>query len=270
MREMGKIGFYGGGNMGQAMISGLLQSKLYIREDIFVYDAYGPSLENISKRFDVNVTHTGDELINKSDIIIFAVKPSILSEVLEHVATVIRKDQLVVSIAAGVTIDTIIGYLGKKQKILRVMPNTPVLVGEGMSAVAANQMVTTGELDQILAIFRSFGKAEVVSEKMMDSVTGLSGSGPAFVYMFIEALADGAVFEGMPREMAYEFAAQTVLGAAKMVGETKEHPGVLKDRVTSPGGTTIAGVKALETEGLRAAGIAAVCAATKKSRELGK
>ncbi len=149
------------------------------------------------------------------------------------------------------------------------MPNTPALVGEAMSAVAANAVVTSEEIAQVLAIFRSFGKAEVVPEKMMDCVTGLSGSGPAFVYLFIEALADGAVFEGMSREMAYEFAAQTVLGAAKMVIETNEHPGVLKDRVTSPGGTTIAGVKVLETEGLRAAAMAAVSAATQKSRQLG-
>ena len=252
---MATIGFYGAGNMGQAMLAGLLQAEIYPPDAIFVYDAYKPSLEKISGNFGVKTLTDSDELIQKSDIIIFAVKPNILLEVLPQVAKVIKKEQLVVSIAAGITIDALVDCLGETQKILRVMPNTPALVGEAMA--------------QVLAIFRSFGKAEVVPEKMMDCVTGLSGSGPAFVYLFIEALADGAVFEGMSREMAYEFAAQTVLGAAKMVIETNEHPGVLKDRVTSPGGTTIAGVKVLETEGLRAAAMAAVSAATQKSRQLG-
>ncbi|MCU7357643.1 pyrroline-5-carboxylate reductase [Enterococcus dispar] len=266
---MATIGFYGAGNMGQAMLAGLLQAEIYPPDAIFVYDAYKPSLEKISGNFGVKTLTDSDELIQKSDIIIFAVKPNILLEVLPQVAKVIKKEQLVVSIAAGITIDALVDCLGETQKILRVMPNTPALVGEAMSAVAANAVVTSEEIAQVLAIFRSFGKAEVVPEKMMDCVTGLSGSGPAFVYLFIEALADGAVFEGMSREMAYEFAAQTVLGAAKMVIETNEHPGVLKDRVTSPGGTTIAGVKVLETEGLRAAAMAAVSAATQKSRQLG-
>lgn len=267
---MGTIGFYGGGNMGQAMLLGLLQAKLYDKADIFVYDAYAPTLEKINKDFGVRTLQAADTLIKKSDSIIFAVKPDVLPKVLPQVAKVIKKEQLVICIAAGVTIETIADYLGEDQKILRVMPNTPALVGEGMSAVCANQNVTEEELAQTLAIFSSFGKAVAVPEKMMDVVTGLSGSGPAFVYLFIEALADGAVFEGMPREAAYEFAAQTVLGAAKMVVATKEHPAILKDRVTSPGGTTIAGVKVLETEGLRAAAMKAVSAATKKSRELGK
>jgi len=266
---MATIGFYGAGNMGQAMLAGLLQAEIYPPDGIFVYDAYKPSLEKISGNFGVKTFTDSDELIQKSDIIIFAVKPNILLEVLPQVAKVIKKEQLVVSIAAGITIGALVDCLGETQKILRVMPNTPALVGEAMSAVAANAVVTSEEIAQVLAIFRSFGKAEVVPEKMMDCVTGLSGSGPAFVYLFIEALADGAVFEGMSREMAYEFAAQTVLGAAKMVIETNEHPGVLKDRVTSPGGTTIAGVKVLETEGLRAAAMAAVSAATQKSRQLG-
>lgn len=174
---------------------------------------------------------------------------------------------MLVSIAAGVTIAQMEEIIGA-HKIVRVMPNTPALVGEGMSSISPNGQVTEAEANEVKQLFESLGKAEQVPESMIDAVIGVSGSSPAYTYLFIEALADGAVAEGMPRPMAYEFAAQAVLGAAKMVLETKEHPGVLKDRVSSPGGTTIQAVKTLEENGFRAAVIKAVQAAADKSREM--
>ncbi|MCI1824261.1 MAG: pyrroline-5-carboxylate reductase, partial [Megasphaera sp.] len=166
------------------------------------------------------------------------------------------------------TIDRLAAPLPQGTKIIRVMPNTPALVGEGMSALAVNDAVTEDEKAAALAVFESFGKAALVAEQLIDAVCGLSGSGPAYVYMFIEAMADGAVLEGMPRQMAYTFAAQTVLGAAKMVLETGEHPGKLKDDVCSPGGTTIEAVRVLEEKGFRAAAAAAVVASTEKNKAL--
>ncbi|KAF1298481.1 pyrroline-5-carboxylate reductase [Enterococcus sp. JM4C] len=262
------IGFYGTGNMGRAMIQGLIQSKLYEAKDIWIYDVYQPIVDSLVAELGVTPTENPDDLAKNSDTIIFAVKPYVLPNLLKELAPKLTKEQILISVAAGVTLATIEGVLSTGHKIVRVMPNTPALVGEGMSAVVYNQNISEEEQQAVLEIFSSFGKAQAVSENLIDAVVGVSGSAPAYVYMFIEALADGAVLEGMPRQQAYEFAAQTVLGSAKMVLETNQHPGALKDMVTSPGGTTIAAVKTLEDHGFRSAVMNAVHAAAERNKRL--
>lgn len=263
-----KIGFYGTGNMGRAMIQGIVAAKLCAPADIYINDLNPAATADLSEEFDVTATDQ-KTIAATCDLIILAVKPGVVPQVLAANRDTLRADCLVVSIAAGVSLAALAEPLPAGRKIVRVMPNTPALVGAGMSALSFNEAVTDGDKEQVLQIFRSFGKAEVVPEGLMDAVTGVSGSSPAYVYLFIEALADGAVAEGMPRDLAYTFAAQSVLGAAKMVLETGEHPGVLKDRVTSPGGTTIEAVASLEENGFRAAACEAVRVATRKSAALG-
>lgn len=262
------IGFYGTGNMGKAMIKGLLQAGIYQPENIWVFDVYQPLTAALKDEFGVTPATDAAELAQNSQTIIFAVKPYVLPDLLQELKPVLTVQQILISVAAGVSIATIEGVLSQEYKIVRVMPNTPALVGEGMSAIAGNTQITDEEKQTVLEIFASFGKAEAVPEKLIDAVVGVSGSAPAYVYMFIEALADGAVLEGMPRPQAYEFAAQTVLGSAKMVLETGQHPGALKDMVTSPGGTTIEAVKTLEDQGFRSAVINAVRAASQKNHQM--
>jgi pyrroline-5-carboxylate reductase len=262
------VGFIGAGNMGKAILKGILSVGQTTPEEIFVYDSHQPNLESIHRELGVSITSNENEVAQKASIIILAVKPNAINEVLNKVKDDITKDKIVVSIAAGTSIEQLSANLPSETKIVRVMPNTPALVGYGMSAISCNSYLTEDEKQEILSIFNSFGKAELVSESLMDAVTGLSGSGPAYVYLFIEALADGAVVEGMPRESAYKFAAQTVLGAAQMVLQTGKHPGELKDMVSSPGGTTIAAVKSLENDGFRSAVINAVNASAEKSRNM--
>ena len=261
------IGICGIGNMGKAMLNGIVTSGLIAPKNIFIYDLDSKTTGDLKKKLKVNVAASESELVKKSDAVIFALKPYVIGAVLDAVKGQVGKT-VIISIAAGVTIDRLAQHLNKTAKIIRVMPNTPAMVGEGMAALAPNDKVTEAEATAANAVFNSFGKAEIVPESMIDVVCGLSGSGPAFVYMFIEALADGAVLEGMPRAMAYKFAAQTVLGSAKMVLETGEHPGQLKDNVSSPGGTTIEGVSVLEEKGFRSAAIDAVVAATEKSKAM--
>ena len=209
-----------------------------------------------------------EELARQSQGLIMAVKPNIMESALEAVRESLPADSVLISIAAGISLKKLAFYTGPETKIVRVMPNTPAMVGEGMASVSPNVNVTEAETADVVAIFSSFGKAVVTDEKLIDAVCGLSGSGPAYVYMFIEALADGAVREGMPRQMAYTFAAQTVLGAAKMVLETGRHPGALKDDVCSPGGTTIEAVRTLEESSFRAATMNAVIASAEKNKSL--
>lgn len=263
------IGFFGGGNMGQAIMKGLLKAGLYQPSDIYVYDVYQPTLDQLAAELDIQPVTVAKTLATQTDTLLLAVKPNILPSLLQEIGGSVPVSTLVISIAAGVTQATLTADLSPAHKIVRVMPNTPALVGEGMAALAPNAQVTEADKATASAIFNSFGRAEFVTEHLMDAVCGLSGSAPAFVYIFIEALADAGVLDGLPRPLAYELAAQTVLGSAKMVLETGKHPGELKDMVTSPGGTTITGVQALENNGLRAAVIAAVHAATEKSKELG-
>ncbi|MBR1649647.1 MAG: pyrroline-5-carboxylate reductase [Lachnospiraceae bacterium] len=269
-----KIGFIGLGNMARAIIGGILKDKIIPAKDIIGSDKFEAARKNAAKDFKITAVDSNIKVVEESDILFFAVKPQFLPEVLEEIKGSVKKETVIVSIVAGKTI----GYLEdglkvgnsktSKVKIVRCMPNTPALVGEGCTGVSPNANVTKAELEKVLKILSSFGKAHVVSEKLMDAVGAVSGSSPAFVFMFIEAMADGAVAGGMPRAQAYEFAAQAVLGSAKLVLETGKHPGELKDMVCSPGGTTIEGVKVLEECGMRGAIMDAMEAVIEKTKQL--
>lgn len=262
------IGVCGTGNMGKAIIKGLVASGLIAPQHIYAYNIHKEKAQKIADETGVTVVDSAAELAKVSQALIMAVKPNIMPTSLDEIQDHIGADTVVISIAAGLTIARLAEHLPDDTKIVRIMPNTPSMVSEGMASVTVNDKVTLAETDDVVAIFNSFGKAVVVEERLIDAVCGLSGSGPAYVYMFIEALADGAVQEGLPRPMAYTFAAQTVLGAAKMVLETGEHPGKLKDDVCSPGGTTIEAVRVLEEKGFRAAASAAVIASAENNKAL--
>lgn len=264
------IGFIGGGNMASAIIGGILNSGLAAKEQITATAKTDQTLASLQERFNIHTTHSNPEAAQKADILFLAVKPYLFPDVIAEIKDSIRKDTLLVSIAAGQTISAIEALFGKEIKLVRAMPNTPALVGEAMSALCTNKNVSKTELAEVISIFDSFGKCEVIPENMMDAVIGVSGSSPAYVYMFIEAMADAAVADGMPRAQAYKFAAQSVLGSAKMVLETGTHPGALKDAVCSPGGTTIEAVAVLEQQGMRNAVITAQRACVQKSRDMSK
>lgn len=264
------IGFIGCGNMGKAMIGGIVKAEIVSPNNIMVADLNEKGLNEIAEKYGVEVTTDNNEVAKNSDILVLSVKPNIYPIVIEGIKDQIKENVIVVTIAAGKSIESTEESFGRKLKIVRVMPNTPALVGEGMAALCTNEYVTKEEVEIIRNIFNSFGKSEVVSEKLIDVVTSVSGSSPAYVYMFIEAMADAAVLDGMPRAQAYKFAAQAVLGSAKMVLETGIHPGELKDMVCSPGGTTIEAVATLEEKGLRDAVISAMRVCTKKSKEMSK
>lgn len=262
------IGFIGCGNMGVAMIGGIIKANIVSPSNIIVGDLNVKSLEEAKAKYGINITTDNNEVARTSDILILAVKPNLYPVVINQIKTQVKEEVIIVTIAAGKDIKGTEESFGKKLKVVRVMPNTPALVGEGMSAICPNEIITKEEVEEIVTIFESFGKAEIVSEKLMDVVTAVSGSAPAYVYMFIEAMADAAVLDGMPRNQAYKFAAQAVLGASKMVLDTGMHPGALKDMVCSPGGTTIEAVATLEEKGLRTAVISAMRACTKKSIDM--
>lgn len=261
------IGFIGAGNMGSAMIGGILDASLVTTSQI-IASAHSPeTLDKIRTKFSIETTQSNEVVAERSDILFLAVKPNKFAEVLPQIKDHLKPDCILVSIAAGQPISNIEAILGKI-KLIRAMPNTPALVGAAMSALCPNDKVTAEEVKLIESLFNSFGRAEVVPESMMDAVVGVSGSSPAYVYMFIEAMADAAVADGMPRTQAYKFAAQSVFGAAKMVLETGKHPGELKDMVCSPAGTTIEAVRVLEEKGLRSAVIEAMKVCADKSRKM--
>lgn len=262
------IGFIGAGNMGSAMIGGILGSSFATSSQV-IASAYSPAtLEKIRTKFSIETTRSNETVAERADILILSIKPNKFDEVIPQIAGHIKHGCIIVSIAAGKTIAAIEDTFSKEIKLVRAMPNTPAFVGEAMSALCPNSRVTETELKQIQDIFNCFGKSEIVQESLIDAVAGVSGSSPAYVYMFIEAMADAAVADGMPRAQAYKFAAQAVYGAAKMVLKTGEHPGVLKDAVCSPGGTTIEAVAALEKGGFRDTVITAQRACSRKSRDM--
>lgn len=263
-----KIGFIGAGNMASAMIGGLVASKLVKASNILVTNTSEAKLIDLANKYGVTIAGSNKEIAENCDIVIPAVKPHIYPAVLREIKASLKEEAIVVSIAAGVTLEALEEMLGRDKKIVRTMPNTPALVGEGMSMLCPNKQVLQEELKLVVDIFNSFGKTEVLPESMIHSVIGVSGSSPAYVFMFIEAMADAAVLGGMPRAKAYSFAAQAVLGAAKMVLETGKHPGELKDMVCSPGGTTIEAVKTLEDMGFRAAVMQAMVDCMDKSKEM--
>jgi len=270
MMQIKKIAFLGGGNMAEALIKGLLAAGAAKPDKILVADISADRLEPLRKTYGIVVQKNNVDAAREADVIILSVKPQVINKVLAEITNVVDPNKLVISIAAGVTINAIESSLAGKVRVVRVMPNTPALVLAGAAALAGGSHATSGDLALAQNIFCSVGRAAIVEERLMDAVTGLSGSGPAYVFMIIEALADGGVKAGLSRPLALELAAQTVYGAAKMVLETQEHPGRLKDRVASPGGTTIEGLHALEKGRLRATLMNAVEAATERSIELGK
>lgn len=263
-----KVGFIGLGNMGSAMIGGMLAQGMADKKDILGADSYRPAMEKAAGQFGIRTVLDNLEVSSYADFLIVAVKPQTAEQVIMEIRDSITEDKVIISIIAGKTIGWLAERFDRPVKLVRVMPNTPALVGEAISGVCRNELVSEAEMEQCIGILQSFGKAEEVPEHLMDAVVGVSGSAPAYVFMFIEALADGAVAAGMPRNQAYRFAAQAVYGSAKMVLETGEHPGILKDRVCSPGGTTIEAVKILEDKGLRGTIMAAVEACVRKSRNL--
>lgn len=265
-----KIGFIGGGNMGSAMIGGILSSGLSTADKVIASAHSQATLDRLSASFGIQTTLDNITVVKDADIIFLAVKPYMYEDVIEEIRDFVDEEKLIVAIAAGVSHSKLDDFFGKPLKIVRAMPNTPAMVLEAMSALTPNEHVSAEELQTVIAIFESFGKAEVVPESLMDAVVGVSGSSPAYVYMFIEAMADAAVADGMPRTQAYKFAAQSVYGAAKMVLETGKHPGELKDAVCSPGGTTIAAVAKLEEKGMRDAVISAQRCCVAKSKDMGK
>lgn len=264
-----KIAFIGGGAIAEAILRGMLKAGLVSAAQVTVCDLSAERLTYIKGALAVATSLDGAETAAKADVLFLTVKPQVIGDVLDTIGPMVAKTTLVISVAAGITIATLQNKL-PEVPIVRVMPNTPVAVGEGMSAVALGQYADAKAGEVALAVFSSVGKAVKVSEEAMDAVTGLSGSGPGFMYVLIDALADAGVRVGFPRQLAITLAAQTMYGSAKMVLETGEHPAKLRDMVTSPAGTTIAGIHVLERQQVRAALMDAVVVATERSREMGQ
>ena len=271
MLQEKKIGFIGSGNMGEALISGLVLSKAAKPENIICSDIAEDILEEIQNKYKVSTTTDNIEVAKKSEIVIYATKPQILGAVLKETAGALDQSKLIISIAAGVPLAAIALGLQKELRLIRVMPNICAFVKESATAIAAGEFASKEDVAQARAIFDSVGKTVFIQENvLMDAFTGLSGSGPAYIFIIVEAMADAGVKMGLSRKDALLLSTQTVLGAAKLLLESKEHPGQLKDRVASPGGTAIAGIHTLEQGGLRTTMINAIESATKRSKELGE
>lgn len=263
-----KLGFIGCGNMASAMMSGIIANGIVETKDIIGADVFAPSREKTQATLGIRVTDSNRQVVEESDIFVLSIKPQFYENVIAEIREVVRENQIVITLAPGKTLTWLETQFQKPVKIIRTMPNTPAMVLEGMTAACPNVYVTEEELSAVLEILGGFGDMEVVPEKLMDAVVAVSGSSPAYVFMMIEAMADAAVAEGMPRAQAYKFAAKAVLGSAKMVLETGKQPGELKDMVCSPGGTTIEAVKVLEATGFRSSLMEAMEACAEKSRRL--
>ncbi len=263
-----EVGVIGIGNMGSALARGWLEKKTVENSKITIYDINKSLLDQRAGEFNVSKALNNTDLIQSSKYIILAVKPQVMDKVLDEIGSKATEEQTIISIAAGISIEFIEDYLKKNVGVIRVMPNTPALVAAGVSAMAYNENVEEKDRNYVKNLLSSVGLVVELEEKHIDAVTGLSGSGPAYIFIIIEALADGGVKMGLSRDIALKLAAQTVLGSAKMVIETGKHPGVLKDMVTSPGGTTITALHELEKGKLRSTLISAVEAATNKAKSL--
>ncbi|MGN8913946.1 pyrroline-5-carboxylate reductase [Anaerofustis butyriciformans] len=263
-----KIGFIGSGNMAQAIIGGMIDSNLVSKDNIYATAVSDKTINLVKEKYGVNTSKDNKDVANKTDIIFLAVKPNVYKTVIGEIKDVVDENKLIVTIAAGQTIENIEDMFGRELRIIRTMPNTPALVGEGMGLITANKKATNEDVENVVKIFNSFGKSEIVEEALIDTAGSLSGCGPAYTYMYIEALADAAVESGVKRDLAYKLAAQMVLGSAKMVLESGEHPGTLKDNVCSPGGTTIKGVNSLEQAGFRGVVIDALLSSINKTLEM--
>lgn len=263
-----KIGFIGTGNMAGAIMGGIIGNHIFRPDEIIGADISAAGREKVKENYGIEVTPDNREAAQKAEVLVLSVKPQFYQDVIREIRDIVRDDQLIITIAPGKTLAWLEEQFGKAVRIVRTMPNTPALVGEGMTAACVNQYVTEEEKEYALKILGSFGKVEIVPERLIDAVVAVSGSSPAYVFMFIEAMADAAVAEGMPRQQAYQFAAQAVYGSAKMVLETGKHPAELKDMVCSPAGTTIEAVRVLEKKGFRSAVIEAMKACADVSRNL--
>jgi len=270
MTEGLRIGFLGAGRMATALARGWITAGLVAAEDVRASDPLPGARAGFAADLPVTTTASNTEVVEQSDLLVLAVKPQTMAELLAEIRYQVAHRHLILSIAAGITLGQLEHGLGEGVRLVRVMPNTPCLLGASASGYSAGEGVGDEELALVDRLLNAVGRAFRLPEKLLDAVTGLSGSGPAFVYLMIEALSDGGVRVGLPREVATALAAQTVLGSARMVLETGLHPGALKDQVASPGGTTIAGLHALERAGVRGALMDAVEAATRRAQELGK
>jgi pyrroline-5-carboxylate reductase len=270
MSETLRIGFLGAGKMATALAQGWINAGLTTAKDTCASDPVSAARDHFTKTTGATAFNDNRRVLAQSNVVVLAVKPQNMAELLSEVRSALEAKHLLISIAAGITIQQIANAVGADKRIIRVMPNTPCLVGASASAFAASAQASAADVQLMERLLQSVGRAVQVPEKLLDAVTGLSGSGPAFVAVMIEALADGGVRMGLPRDLATLLAAQTLLGSAKMLLETGLHPGQLKDMVASPAGTTIAGLYALERGGLRAALMDAVEAATLRAVELGK
>lgn len=248
-----KLGFIGTGNMATAMMGGIIGQNIVPAEEIIGADLFAPGREKAKEKLGIHVTASNLEVVEKAEMIVLSVKPQYYESVINEIKDAVKEEQVIITIAPGKTLAWMEEKFGKKVKVIRLMPNTPAMVGEGMTAACANGYVTEEELNWALTMIKGFGRVEVVPEYLMNAVVSTSGSSPAYVFMMIEAMADAAVSGGMPRKQAYQFAAQAVLGSAKMVLETGMHPGELKDMVCSPAGTTIEAVRVLEERGFKSA-----------------
>lgn len=263
-----KLGFVGTGNMAGAIMGGIIRAGLIPPEEIIGSDVSEAGRAKVRQAYGIPVTDQNREVAEQAEILFLSVKPQFYAAVIEEVKDMIREEQIVITIAPGKTLQWLEAQFGKQVKIVRTMPNTPAMAGEGMTAVCPNAYVSEEELNAVLRILNTFGKTEVVAEHLIDAVVSVSGSSPAYVFLMIEAMADAAVAEGMPRQQAYKFAAQAVYGSAKMVLETGKHPGELKDMVCSPAGTTIEAVRVLEERGFRSALMEAMKVCAEVSRNL--
>ena len=270
MATSSNIGFLGAGKMATALARGFVRAEMAFPREISASDPHPAARKSFASEVGAKTGEVNLDVAKSANVLILATKPDQVAAVLAEISSVFTKKHLLISIAAGVTLAKFEAALPAGARVIRVMPNTPALVGAGASAFALGKNATIADGELAKKLLSAVGIAFQVKENLLDAVTGLSGSGPAYVYQFIEALSDGGVAAGLPRDIATKLAAQTVLGGAKMVLETGEHPGALKDQVTSPGGTTIEGLHALEKGKLRATVISAVRAATEKSKKLGQ
>lgn len=263
-----KIGFIGTGNMGKAMIEGFIVSKNVDKENIFVFDLNKSKVNELKEKFGVHLAENENELVKVSDLIILAVKPNVYESVLEKIKENLDNKKIILTIAAGFSVEKTENIIGFEKKVIRTMPNTPAQILEGMTGIVFNKNITEAEKKEVIKLLESFGGVEEIEENLMHVFSAISGSMPALVDVFIEAAADGAVLNGMPRDKAYKILSEAVAGSAHMIGKTNKHPGVLKDEVCSPGGTTIEAVAVLEEGAFRASLIKAVTKCTEKSIKL--
>jgi pyrroline-5-carboxylate reductase len=263
-----ELGIIGVGKIGSTLLRVLINSNILERDKIIIYDANKELLINRQKEFNVHIADSNKIVIQEAKFILIAVLPQVIDEVLEEISTILREEQIIISIAAGISISHISRYFDKKIGIFRIMTNTPALVKAAASAISYNESIKPSEIDFVKNMFSEIGMVVELEEKHLDAVTGLSGSGPAYLFIIMEALADGGVKMGLPRDIALRLAAQMVLGSAKLVLETNKHPGELKDMVATPGGTTITAIHEIESAKLRATLIRAVEAATLKSKSM--